>query len=497
MLIHKFILCFILLFITTAIGSAEQQLYAPPALGAKSLKLGEPVIDELALKDAEISEAIELIAQKSGLSIVTGQNVAGKVTVFLKHVDAREALRIVLESNGLAFAEESGIVRVMSSAEFTAKYGHAFGQDTVSKLIKLNVLRPQDAQKFLEEMKGPQGKVIISEEARTVLLVDNSAKVRTMEAFLAELDVPVMTLTLELKNARADSVLADVRRMLTPGVGAIEANALTNSLIVTDTVAHVEKVRKAVEVMDAHGRVMVLEAKLLHIVLNDEHAGGVDWTGIVEDHQRMRLVGRYDFLAGSDNGRALGFGMILNEDFPTLVEALDTVGIVQEYPLSTLRLSGDQQARLTVRFDDPSVDITLFEPGGPADENDLSVGQGASLVFTLKPSFDVTGDITTSVEPVEIRPLTKNLSHGTRALTLSAHEGYTAIIGGMIVSERLSPAHKIPLLGDLPVLGFAFRIDGTVRKEEFVVFLTPKSVSLSQLLADESPLADTALTGGE
>jgi general secretion pathway protein D len=118
----------------------------------------------------------------------------------------------------------------------------------------------------------------------------------------------------------------------------------------------------------------------------------------------------------------------------------------------------------------------------------------------VKPAFDVTGEVTTSISPEEVRPMTKDpayLSHMTRAGTVSAHEGYTAVLGGMIVTARVAPARKIPLLGDLPILGFAFRMQGSVRKEEFVVFLTPKSVSLSQILADEGANADDTIMTGE
>ena len=479
---------------------AAQQLYDPRTPGSVSVTVGGAVIDELALKDADVSEALEIIAQKSGLNIITGANVKGKVTVFLKHVDAREALSIVLESNALAFTEDNGIVRVMTSAEYLAKFGYSFGQDKDSKLIKLNFMAPGDALKLLEEMKSSQGKVVINQEAKTILLVDSKEKIRTMEQFLADLDVPVTTITLTLKNVRAQALVGEIRRMLTQSVGTVEANGEANTLVVTDSVTRVERVRKAVESIDARGRVMMLEAKLIHVILNDEHPQGVDWAGIVEDYQRVRLLGKYDFLTGSDNGRALSFGMIANDEFSTLIEALDTVGAVQEYPLSTIRVAGDEEVRLVVRLDDPAIDMAIVTAGNEKDSNDMRPAGGASVTFTVKPGFDVTGEVTTSLVPQEVRPMTKDpayLSHMTRGGLVSAHEGYTAILGGMIVTARVAPAHKIPLLGDLPILGFAFRMEGSVRKEEFVVFLTPKSVSLSQILADEGTSDDTTTTGDE
>ena len=498
----KFRMIPLLLFIAFAapFSRAAQELYDPKTPGAVSVTMGGPVIDELALKDTDVSQALEIIAKKSGLNIITGSSVKGKVSVFLKHVNAREALGIVLESNALAYAEENGIIRVMTSDEYLAKFGYPFGQQKDSRLIKLNFISPVDVRKLLEEMKSPEGKAVINEDAKTVLLVDTKEKVRAMEQFLAELDVPVTTINLPLKNARAEALVPEIKMMLTRSVGSVEANAATNALTVTDTVARVERVRKAVESIDARGRVMILEAKLVHVVLNDEHLQGVAWDGIVEDYQRVRLLGKYDFLTGGDSGRALSFGMISNDDFPTLIEALDTVGMVQEYPLSTIRVAGDEEVRLVVSLDDPSIDMSLVAAGHDNETDDIRPVSRASVTFTVKPAFDVAGEVATSIVPQEIRPLTKDpayLSHVTRGGLVSAHEGYTAVLGGIIITARTTPAHKIPLLGDLPILGFAFRMDGSVRKEEFVVFLTPKSISLSQALADEGTNGDVNMTGDE
>jgi type IV pilus assembly protein PilQ len=358
---------------------------------------------------------------------------------------------------------------------------------------------PSDAEKILDQVKSPQGKVVLNPEARTVLLMDTAAKVQAMERILTEVDVPMTTGTIVLKNVRADSIVPEVRRLLTQSIGSVQARAQDNTLTVTDTPSRVEKVRKAIEGMDARGRVMMLEAKLIHVVLNDEHRNGVDWAGIVDDYQRMRLAKKYDFLVGTDNGRALSLGMIRKDDFATLVEALDTVGYVQEYPLSTIRVTGMDKVRMVVRLDDPSIDMTLSAQDDASGAAEALPAGGAALVFLVKPTIDMAGDVMMMVTPQEDGVPVNKMDGVNHGHVVGAHEGYTAVVGGMVVSERIAAAHKIPLLGDLPILGFAFRMDGVVRKEEFVVFLTPRSVSLSQILADDAmvPSADGVLTGAE
>ncbi len=494
------IFCYLIfIYILTFPGSrvwAEQERYIPPpTAGAASLAPASPLIDELSLKETDIAQAIEIIAQKSGLNIITGQNVKGKISIFLKRVDAREALRIVLESSGFACVEEGGIIRVMTAEEFKLRYGYVFGQDQVSRLVKLHVMLPRDAVRILEEMKSVHGKVSANEDAGTVFMMDDRAKIKDMEALLAEIDVPVTTTVITLEHARAETLVAEVRRILTRSIGSVEADTQANTLKVTDTLARVARVRQAVQAADVRGRVMVIEAKLVHVVLDDAHPGGVDWSGIVEDYQRMRLPSGYDFLAEGDNGRALSFGMISNDDFPTLIEALDTVGLVQEYPLSTVTVSGDDQVSCVLRLDDPLLVMSVapaVDADGSVKKEDPRPLEGVAMEFRVRPSFDVTGDIVMMVTPDNLRAAGKAAASSEHFHTLSAHEGYTAVIGGIMTSARVSAAHKIPLLGDLPLVGFAFRMNGLVRKEEFVVFLTARSVSLSQTLADE----EAALPGG-
>lgn len=490
--IHCLLIAFILCVFLSPVR-AEQEKYALPSATAATLMLGGPVIDELALKDTDISKAIEIIAQKSGLNIIAGKDVRGNITVFLKHVDAREALRTVLESGGFASVEEGGIIRVMAGDEFKSRYGYAFGQDLVSKLVKLHVMPLRDAFKILDEMKSAKGKLVANEEAGTIFIMDDRAKVKEMERLLIEVDVPVSTAVITLRHVMVEALVPEVRGLLTRGIGAVDADAKANTLTVTDTLARVEKVRRAVAAADARGRVMVLEAKLVRILLDDEHRGGVDWAGIVEDYQRVRLPAGYDFLAEGNSGRALGLGMIASDEFATLIEALDTVGIVQEYPLSSVMVSGDDQASALLRLDDPLLAIAaepVLDTGKEALPRALA---GTSMEFKVRPSFDVTGDVVTAITLARSHLAGKVVMAPERFHTLSSREGYTAVIGGILISEQISAAHKIPLLGDLPLLGFAFRMDGAVRHEEFAVFLTVRSVSLSQAFSDEG--AD--LPGGE
>ena len=103
--------------------------------------------------------------------------------------------------------------------------------------------------------------------------------------------------------------------MLTQSIGVVECDVDANHLVVTDTLSKISRIESAVEDLDARGRKVIIQAKLIHIALNEENLGGVDWSGIVDGHQRIRLLGDYDFLDAKANDRLLSLGLIEERHF--------------------------------------------------------------------------------------------------------------------------------------------------------------------------------------
>ncbi len=463
---RHFLFLFSFLFLSTCPGFAQ----SAPATVDKG-----GVIDELAFKNVDISDALSLISEKSGINIIAGRNVTGSVTIFLKNVDAKEALRIVAEANGLAFVEEGRIIRVMTEQDYMAKYGHAFGQEKTTRVMKLNFVAAKDILPLLTEMKSAEGKIIPNEEMKSILLVDSAEKVKAMEALIQEVDVQTVTSVIPLKYSRAEDVLEEVKSMVTRSLGGITCDSKENRLVVTDTLVKVEKIHKLIELLDARGRKVILQAKLVHVVLNEEHLNGVDWAGIVSDFQNLRLEGAYDFLNGGGKNNTVSLGIITDDEFSTLLEALDTVGFAKEYPLSDITISSEDEARLVVRFDEPHLVLnTVRIADNPENFSPVRIGT-ASLEFFIKPVVDADGSVQTTI-------MTHEGPRKGHVSTVHSGSGNMIVLGSLIATEKVLTARKVPLMGDLPLLGFAFRYhNSSVRREEFAIFLTPKAVSEARL----------------
>ncbi len=346
-----------------------------------------------------------------------------------------------------------------------------------ARVIKLNFVTPQEVAPVLSEMKSAEGKVVVNEEGHSIVVMDTPERVATMEALVRQMDIQTVTAVLPLKFGRADVVVGEVRGLLTQSVGTIRAESAANTITVTDMPGVVDKVRRVVESFDLRGRKFIVEAKLIHITLDDEHVQGVDWAGIVADHQQFKLEGAYEFLGGRGRSPTMSLGTIEDKDLIPLIEALDTVGIVREYPVVDVLTGADAEVWMTVRFDEPVVSLAAGEGE--------STGEGAaSIVFSLKAVVDADGSVKTTLLPLEPSAALKSAGVKTspvarrpRIATVRTLDNGTIVVGGLIVSDNVLTLRKIPLMGDLPLLGFAFRYhNSSVRREEFVVLLTPKPV---------------------
>ena len=473
------ILLRILLIIILALALPHPGLQAQPTAASSASGV---VIDEISVKGMDIAEVLSLISRKSGLNIVAGKNVEGKVTIFLKKVDAREALRTIVEMNDLAFTEEGGIIRVMTAADYTNRYGQPFGQPRVTHVIKLHYVLVKDLLPLLAELKSGEGKVIPNEEARTVAIMDTAEKVKAMEALIREVDVQTMTTAFHLTHVQAGDICDEVRSMATQSVGTVECDTALNRIQVTDTLAGVEKIRRAVQALDARGRKILMEVKLVHIILNDEHLSGVDWAGIVSDVRDIRLEGSYPFLNSGGRGALLSLGVVADEDLQPLVEALDTVGLVKEYPEADITVTPDVVAKIVLRLDDPFLTLSA-NSADEVDEDDEAGQPGASaLEFLVKPVVAPDGSILTSVVPHESARALKGAIRKPHGESLSLEEGNSLVLGSVIATGNVATLRKIPLMGDIPLLGLAFRYHkSSVRREEFIIFLTPKIVQAPAL----------------
>ncbi len=475
--------------------AGEARPDGPPAAASIQTK-DRKILDVLDLKNMDVLDVLKLISQKSGLNIVAGQNVKGRVTVFLKDVEVREALRIIVEAYGWAYTKDGEIIKVMTDQEYEAKYGHKFGQEIQTRIRQLLFAKPTAVTAVLNEVKGKTGKIIADEKSSILILMDDAAKLEEMEMIIGRLDVPTETEVFDLGYAKAEDLSAKIAEALTPSVGTMKFDERSNRIVVSDTAQAIQKVKKIVGAFDERDEEVLIEAKIIQITLSDEHKMGIDWEAIVSDYHSLDLTSDFDVLGASDKRGKLSIGTLSNDDYTALIEALDTVGKTNILSSPRITAVNNKEAKILVGSTEPYVTTTTTTPSsGPTTtaESVNFIEVGVKLFVT--PTIHNDGFITMKIKP-EVSSVTSNLTTSNNntipivetseaETTVMVKDGVSIVIGGLIKEETIKAMKKIPLLGDIPVLGFAFRShNDSVSKTEIAIFLTPRIITGD---VDENP----------
>ncbi|MFC1510600.1 secretin N-terminal domain-containing protein, partial [Candidatus Omnitrophota bacterium] len=331
---------------------ATQTISVPVSDGMEELSEVD-LIDVLELKDMDIVDVLKLLSQKSGLNIIAGKNVSGRVTIYLNNVKLKDALRIILDANDLAYKVEDGIIRVMPATEYESRYGQVFGGEILTQVIRLAYMGPADIEGVLTQIKSPKGKIISDATSNTIILMDTEEKLRVMERLAKEMDVPVRTKIFELSYASVKDIADKISEHLTQNVGEIRSDERSNKIIVTDTPAKLEQITNMVYAFDTKEEQVLIEAKIVQVVLSDQHKFGVDWEAIIKGYRNLNLTSNFDKLSSSDKGGTLSVATMSEDDFGFLIEALETNG--QTNILSSPRITtlNNKEAKMLVGSTEP------------------------------------------------------------------------------------------------------------------------------------------------
>ena len=449
----------------------------------------EAVIDVLELKNMDIMDVFKLIADKSGLNIIAGKGVSGKVTIFLKDVRVKDALTTILTANDLAYHNENGILHVMTESEYKIRFGRAFGEEVEHRIVRLSFASLADVVKGLEKLKSPQGRIIEDSFFGTLVLEDSPQKIELMEQWLRGMDIPLETRIFELNYASVKDIGVKVEEILTEGVGVMRYDERSNKIIVRDRPDKCEDVSRIVTAFDVPEQQVLIEAKIVQVVLSDQHKFGVNWEAIISQYHDLSLSGRFDILKTASKKGTLNIGTLSSDDYSVFLEALEAVGETNILSSPSITSLNHQEAKILVGSTQPYVTTTTTTPSsGPTtvaeSVNFIEVGVKLYVTPTIHKDDFVTMKIRPEVSSVTTSLITSNnntipvVESSEAETTVTVKDGVTIIIGGLIKDETIRTQNKVPLLGDIPLVGLAFRnSDDLKRKTEIIIFLTPRIIS--------------------
>jgi len=382
----------------------------------------------LDVQRAAISTVLRTLAELSGRNIVSNQEVKGDVTVRLENVPWPQALDIVLLTRGLGFSDEEGVLRIAS----------------------------------LEQLRKEQS--------------DAQTAERKSEEFL-----PLETRVVRCNFAKAEEVKPAVDKLLTVR-GHCEPDQRTNSLVVTDIGERVAMATSLVDQLDTRTPQVEIESKLVDVDVSESTDIGIDWT--------LALTANGGADALNKEQQAISRNPIANPAGELRVGTIQT-----NYTLDMVlqALAEDRDANIisnpritTVNNREASILVGQEIPLIVQDEAFNTVVQlkQIGIKLTVRPHINSDRQVELDVHP-EVSDLSSqatvqggiiiNTSEAnTRVLV---NDGQTAVMGGLIRENEATRQRGIPLLMDIPGLGWLFQSNSKVKqKRELLIFITPRIV---------------------
>ncbi len=448
----------------------------------------------LDLRGMDILEVLKLISRQGNLNMAASPNVRGNVTMFLKDVGIWEALRLVLETNDLAYVQDGNVARIMTAGDYERLYGARFDDKTTIEVLALKNIRPAPASKFLETVKSRIGKIIVYDFNNSLILIDTPEAIGKMRDLAASLDQEQETKVFSINYAKAEDMLTKLQSVATRDVGELEMDKRTKRIIAKDYPEKIRQMERVVAAFDGRHRTVLIEAKILQVTLNSKFQMGVQWEHIFNkingDIIPGAVKGNFAVLPLGGLGLAANVGTLAQNNYTALLQLLESSGKTNLLSAPRITALNNEAAKILVGTKEAYVTTTVLTPGGSSPsttaENVNFVDVGVKLFVT--PDIAEDGYIALKIRP-EISSVERTLSTAQgnsipiirtseSETSVVAKDGETILIAGLIEDKFERSDSRIPILGAIPILGIPFRgRTDTKVKTEIVVLLTPRIVT--------------------
>lgn len=488
--------------------SATPVINSAPAVIQQSSAPGKISLD---IKGMDVVDVLKMLAVRSGLNIVVGKNVAGRVTLFLRDVDVWDAFELIILSNDLAYEKKGIIVNVMTQRDYELIYGERYQDKKEARVIHLKYAKAVDLARALTQIKTSIGRVVVDEGSNTLVLLDAPAAMAQMEDFIKKTDLPLSTRVFTLNNAQAEKLSVKLQESITKGVGSVKIDERTNKIIVTDYPNRIAEIAQVVEAFDERNMQVLIDAQIVEISPDkDEYSMGIDWDYWLKKNARFISSLPAPALSSVTSiPSMLSFGVAASGDqatvdskgqYKAVVDALRLIGKTKILSSPRIMALNNQEARILVGTKDAYITSTTSQGGNGNTVTSQEVNfvdVGLKLYVTPVASHD--GFVTMKIKP-EISSATRTnitsdgkitqvpiVTTSETETTVMVKDGTTIIIAGLKKDKTENEVRKVPVLGDVPILGAAFRnVKDEKNKTELVIFLTPRIVTGAEPLEYQS-----------
>jgi type IV pilus assembly protein PilQ len=458
----------------------------------------------LNFQNIDVRSLLQVFADFTHLNVVVSDSVTGNLTLRLKDVPWDQALHIILRAKGLGERKEGNVLWIAPRDEILAR--------------EKADLEAKKAIAELEPLKSETFQLNYVKAATVVSLLTGAAGGVQPGA--------VATPTPPLLLPGLSSTAAPTSRILSPR-GTVLADPRTNQIFVTDIPSKLEEIAKLIAKIDKPVRQVMIEARIVEASDQFGRSLGVK-LGYVDARGLQGGVPGYSVGGGTNvtfTGDYLGVANQTNQPYSTGAALADTQFVnLPAFGLANSLLAGVNPATLGISLFNAAanrfinLELSAMEAEGKgkiisspsvitSDLSKATIEQGTEIPYQQATSSGATAvtfkkavlslDVTPQITPdgniimnVEIHKDSPgattagvpSINTNTITTQVQVENGGTVVLGGIFTSQEQNQTDKVPLLGDIPVLGNLFKNNSKMyNKNELLVFLTPKIVTNAEL----------------
>ncbi len=415
-------------------------------------------------KDADVRQVLRIISLKSGVDIVAGTDVEGLVTIKLTNVPWEQALEIILRTYGFTYERKGNIVRVMTVEALE-------GEALSTEVFPLGYAKAKDVPDILKEMLSDRGRVKFDER--------------------------------------------------------------TNTVIVTDIPTNLFQIKQVIERLDQRTPQVLIETKIVETKLDKDENLGIDWTPSTKATLKQTIpdvqssfpfkpngsLGTLGRLFGAQRApgptqTAFTLGTLTTPDLNTTLNFLKTRTDTHIISNPNISVLNNQQANIHIGEEYPVPSYSIDPTTGKTTISGYSPKQ-TGTVLTVTPHVNPNKEIVVDLKP-EIVTVGAPVSYSlggtsgsvefprftaqTAQTQVRIQSGQTIAIGGLVKSSEGKVEAKIPILGDIPVVGMLFKnthwYSGTSDpvRQDVLIFLTVNLMEEKPLPSDQQKVAAAPAT---
>ncbi|PCI40783.1 MAG: hypothetical protein COB53_00380 [Elusimicrobia bacterium] len=381
--------------------------------------------------DMDVRDVLKLLATKAKINVVYGNEVSGTMTLHLRDVPFNEAFMTALSMEGLIPVQVgSNILRVVTPESLALQRASGINQ---TKIIPL---------------RYADGKDIL----------------------------PSITAVRAAENRS----------------GAVVHDLTTNSLVITDSLEGIASLERILSDLDVRPQQVLIEVKFVEVTLTKETHFGVNWTHTVTDNGSLggqaganTFTSEVPLTANSLNGFFTFKRVTNNGSINAVITAAANRGkakVLSDPKLTTL---DGEKANINITTQIPYVTASVTSTGVITETVTYA---NIGILLDVTPNIKADGRVHLELAPTVSQPSATAATAGqtgapaidSRATVtkVMVQDGETIVIGGLITDQVNDTVSKVPLLGDIPLIGWAFKKKSKTRtRVELLIFVTTRIIN--------------------